>query len=90
MASEFSDEHTGYLSLTDEEFIQADDKVDGLQKEAHAFLEYGKEYERYWTAKSFLSQFEVAVKIANIKYPKERGVLSLTIVVAMEHLLKML
>ena len=63
MASEFSDEHTGYLSLTDEEFIQADDKVDGLQKEAHAFLEYGKEHERYWTAKSFYPSLKLLSKL---------------------------
>ena len=42
MVSDFIDEHNGYLRLTDEEFIQAVDKVDGLQKEARAFLEYGK------------------------------------------------
>ena len=58
MVSDFIDEHNGYLRLTDEEFIQAVDKVDGLQKEAHAFLEYGKEHEGYWTAKKFLSQLK--------------------------------
>ena len=73
MLSDFIDERNGYLRLTDEEFIQAVDKVDGLQKEAHTFLVYGKEHEGYWTAKRFLSQLEVAVKIANIKYPKEKG-----------------
>ena len=57
------------MSTTDtlEEFIQAVDKVDGLQKEARAFLEYGKEHEGYWTAKKILFQLEVAAKIANIK-----------------------
>ena len=92
MVSDFIDEHCGYLRLTDEEFIQAVDKVDGLQKEARAFLERGKEHEGYWTAKKFLSQLEVAVKIANIKYPRKRGtecVLSLIVVAAMEHLQKM-
>lgn len=69
---DFIDEHHGYLRLKNQ-FIQAVDKVDGLQKEARAFLEYGKEHEGYWTVKRFLSQLEVAVKIANIKYPKEKG-----------------
>ena len=73
MVSDFIDEHNGYLRLTDEEYIQAVDKVDGLQKEARAFLEYGKEHEGYWTAKKFLAQLEDAVKIADIKYPKDKG-----------------
>ena len=73
MVSDFIDEHNGYLRLTDEEYIQAVDKVDGLQREARAFLEYGKEHEGYWTAKKFLAQLEDAVKIADIKYPKDKG-----------------
>ena len=36
------DEHNGYLRLTDEEYTQAVDRVDGLQKEACTFIEYGK------------------------------------------------
>ena len=51
MVSDFIDEHNRYLKLTDE-FIQGVDKVDGIQKETHAFLEYGKEHEGYWTAKN--------------------------------------
>ena len=51
MVSDFIDEHNGYLRLTNEEFRQAAGRVDGLQREAHAFLEYGKEHEGYWTAK---------------------------------------
>ena len=41
-----------------------------LKQEAHAFLEYGKEHEGYWTEKSFLTQLEDSKKIAKIKYPK--------------------
>ena len=79
MASDFIDEHTGYLSLTDEEFIQADDKVDGLQKEAHAFLEYGKEHERYWTAKSFYPSLKLLSKLptSNILRKRVQGVFCL-------------
>ena len=73
MVSDFIDEHNGYLRLTDEEYIQAVDKVDGLQREVRAFLEYGKEHEGYWTAKKFLAQLEDVVKIADIKYPKDKG-----------------
>ena len=64
---------TDTLGLQMRSLFKLIDKVDGLQKEARAFLEYGKEHEGYWTAKRFLSQLEVAVKIANIKYPKEKG-----------------
>ena len=53
IVSDFINEHNGYLGITDEEFIQAVDKVDGLQKKARAFLEYGKEHEGYWIAKIF-------------------------------------
>ena len=73
MVSDFIDEHNGYLRLTNEEFAQAVDRVDGLQQEARAFLEYGKEHEGYWTAQKFLGQLEDAIKIAKVKYPREKG-----------------
>ena len=62
MVSDFIDEHNGNLRLTDKEFIQAVDKVDGLQKEACAFLVYGKKHEGYWTGKSFYPSWKLLYK----------------------------
>ena len=45
MVSDFIDEHNGYLRLTNEEYIEGAKKVDGLEREAQAFLEYGKKHE---------------------------------------------
>ena len=69
MVSDFIDEHNGYLRLTSEGIAQAD----GLKQEAHDFLEYGKEHKGYWATKKFLSQLEDAIKIAKVKYPREKG-----------------
>ena len=88
MVSDFIDEHNGYLWLTDE-FIQAVDKVDGLQKDARTFLECGKEREGYWPEKRFLSQLS---KLLTSNILRKRGtecVLSLIIVAITEQLLKM-
>jgi len=41
--------------------------------EAHVLLEYGESKEGYWTSEKFLLQMDHAVKIAEIKYPKEIG-----------------
>ena len=73
MVLDFIDEYNGYLRLANKEYRQAAGRVDGLQREARAFLEYGKEHEGYWTAKKFLGQLENAIKIAKVKYPKEHG-----------------
>ena len=89
MVSDFIDEHNGYLRLTDEEFMQAVDHVDGLQKEARAFLEYGKEHEGYW---SFYPSWKLLPKLLTSNILRTRGtecVLSLITVAAMERLLKM-
>lgn len=42
-----------YFMLTIGEFTEAVGQVSGLQKEAQAFLEYGKEHKGYCTAKMF-------------------------------------
>ena len=74
MVSDFVDEHNGYLRLNDEEFGEAK-KLYGstMKKEARVFLEYGEGKEGYWTSERFLAQMDIAVKIAEIKYPKTKG-----------------
>lgn len=74
MVSDFIDELNGYLRLTDDELEHAKVKYGAnFQKEAHMLLEYGENKEGYWTSNKFLSQMDHAVKIAEIKYPKEIG-----------------
>ena len=73
MVSDFIDEHNGYLRLTDEEFIQAVDKVDGLQKEARAFLEYGKNMKNIGLQKSFYPSWKLLSKLLTSNNPKEKG-----------------
>ena len=92
MVSDFIDEHNGYLRLTDEEFIQAVDKVDGLQKEARAFLEYGKNMKNIGLQKSFYPSWKLLSKLLTSNILRKRGtecVLSLIIVAVTEYLLKM-
>ena len=73
MVSDFIDEKNGYLALTMAEFNQA--KVDDptIRLQAREFLEYGESREGYWTSDKFMKQMEMAVKIAEMKYPKNDG-----------------
>ena len=74
MVSDFIDEYNGYLRLTDDELERGKVKYGGnFQKEARLLLEYGESKEGYFTSDKFLSQMDHAVKIAEIKYPKEIG-----------------
>ena len=41
--------------------------------QAQEFLEYGESKEGYWTSDKFMKQMKMAVKIAEVKYPKSDG-----------------
>ena len=71
MVSDFVDERDGYLALMSEEFASASVTNPALWKEAWCLLEYGECREGYWTSEKFMLQIEEAVKIADIKHPKE-------------------
>ena len=73
MVSDFVDEHYGYLALTDEEFARARETQPSLKQQARQFLEYGESREGYWTSVKFMLQMEIAVDIAEVKYPNEDG-----------------
>ena len=73
ITSDFTDEHNGYLQLTDEEYECAKEKDPTIHKHACQLLEYGKAREGYWTKEKFMSQLNTAAKIAEIKYPKDEG-----------------
>lgn len=73
MVSDFVDEHSGFLSLTDEEYERAKQVNPSSKKYARQFLEYGENKEGYWTRDKFVAQMKGAVEMAELKYPKEEG-----------------
>ena len=73
MISDFIDERNGYLELTQEEYEEAKKKNPSIKKYARQQLEYGEAKEGYWTSEKFMGQNKEAVKIAEVKYPKEEG-----------------
>ena len=42
-----------------------------LKQQARQFLKYDESREGYWTSAKFMLQMEIAVDIAEVKYPKE-------------------
>ena len=73
MVSDFIDERNGYLCLTTEEFEEAVKQDITVTQSSRRTLEYGESREGYWSSDKFMVQMEVAVKIANIRYPKTDG-----------------
>ena len=73
MVSGFIDEHNGYLALTQEEYNRVKVSNSSTQQQARDFLEYKEAQERYWSSENFMVQIEMAVRIAEVKYPKEKG-----------------
>ena len=73
MVSDFIDERSGYLALTQEEYETAKTTHPNIMIQARSFLEYGEAKEGYWTSDKFTSQLEKAVIIAEVKYPKAEG-----------------
>ena len=70
MVSDFIDEINGFLRLTQEEYDQAKQNDPNIWIEARALLEYGENREGYWNSEKFMNQIKMAVKIAEIKYPR--------------------
>ena len=76
MISDFIDEHSGFLSLTDEEYERAKQVNLSAKKYARRFLEYGENKEGYWTRDKFIAQINSAVEMAELKYPQGRRLAS--------------
>ena len=72
MVSDFISEHGGYLALTDEEYVTAEERYPEIPKSARVLFKYGVQSEGYWNCEKFLIQLKNAAKIAEVKYPKER------------------
>lgn len=62
-----------YLRLTAEAHGEVLKKIPGIKCQARVFLEYGEDNIRYCTSEKFMDQIEDSVKIAEVKYPRERG-----------------
>ena len=73
MVSDFIEETGGYLGLTDQEYQEAKQQRPGIQKSARVIIEYGENKEGYFTSERFLDQLEMAVEIAEYKYPRRKG-----------------
>ena len=73
MVSDFIDERSGYLALTQQEYNCAKLTHPNLWMHARLLLEYGESREGYWTSDKFIAQLEKAVEIAEVKYPIADG-----------------
>ena len=72
MVSDFIDQHSGFLRLTDEEYELARATDPSFPKQARALLEYGADRDGYWTGDKFMANIKDAARIAEFKYPSDR------------------
>ena len=73
MVSGFICEKDGYLALNQSEYDAANVTDPSIRLQARVLLEYGENKEGYWTSDKFMDQMAIAVKIAEVKYPKVEG-----------------
>ena len=64
MVSDFIDQYSGFLWLTEEEQALSRASDPHFPAEARALLEYGAEREVYWTGEKFMKNVEDAARIA--------------------------
>ena len=70
---DFIAEKDGYLRLTDEESAAARESDPNIRMAARTLIEYWEAHDGCWTGSKFMQQMESAVRIAEVKYPRERG-----------------
>ncbi len=58
MISDFVDQHSGFLRLTNEEHALATAANPDFPKTARTLLEYGADKEGYWTGDKFMANIE--------------------------------
>ena len=68
MASDFIEDHSGYLCLLLEELERARRVELDFPQKARELFEYGAARESYWTGEKFIGQIEKAHKIIQFKY----------------------
>ena len=69
MVGDFIDKHHGFLRLTSEEHELAKLSHPGLPKAARVIFKFGTQGQGYWNNEQFITQVELAIKIAGFKYP---------------------
>ena len=67
--SDFIEQHSGFLRLTDSEHDVAKEMDPEFPVTARVLLEYGAERQGYWTSEKFMENIESAARIAEFKYP---------------------
>ena len=71
MVSDFVDQHHGFLAFSSDQYERVKETDPDLPMYAREFLEYGEAREGYWTGDKFVQQMKKALRIAELKYPKE-------------------
>ena len=69
MVSDFIEERQGYLALSDSMHSTLASTDPTMPKEARRLFEYGHARDGYWNNDHFMQQMEIAVKVAEAKYP---------------------
>ena len=73
MVSDFITEKDRYRCLTEEEYAVAHENDSNIRMGGRTRLEDGEARDGYWTGPKFMKQMESAVKVAEVKYPREKG-----------------
>ena len=69
MVSDFIEERDGYLALSDDLHKMMSQTEPTLPQSGREIFEYGKNKEGYWNNDLFLEQMQVAIRVAEAKYP---------------------
>ena len=69
MVSDFIEERDGYLAIPDVMYETMKQHDPTISQSARVVFEYGKTCDGYWNNQLFMEQMEVAVKVAEAKYP---------------------
>ena len=72
MVSDFVDQHSSFLRLTDSEHALAKATDKDFPKTVRVLLEYGADREGYWMSQKFMENTEDAAKIAEFKYSSDK------------------
>ena len=72
MVSDFVTEFDGLLQLSIKEYRRAAESDPSIRMCAREILKFGSGSEGYWNNARFLKQMEMAIKIADIKYPSDK------------------
>ena len=87
MVDDFIDEHHGFLRLTSEEHELAKLLHPGLPIAARVIFKFGTQGQGYWNNEQFITQVELAIKIAEFsikQYPSFSFSIKVLVIVFMQ------